>query len=57
MSIFKIGELIREINDGVTVTVELEDNFYDKLGDIIKNGKGQLPVKINIDVREPEDER
>lgn len=55
MSIFKIGELIKEINDGVTVTVELEDDFYTKLGAIIQNGKGELPIKINIDVREPED--
>lgn len=55
MSIFKIGELIKEINDGVTVTVELEEDFYTKLGAIIQNGKGELPIKINIDVREPED--
>jgi len=56
MPIFKIGELIKEINDGVSVTVELEEDFYTKLGAIISNGKGQLPVKINIDIREPEDE-
>lgn len=57
MPIFKISELIKEINDGVSVTVELEENFYDKLGTIIKDGKGELPIKINVNVREPEDEK
>ena len=55
MPIFKISELIKEINDGISITVELEDDFYTKLGAIIQNGKGQLPIKINIDVTEPED--
>ena len=55
MPIFKISELIKEINDGISITVELEDDFYTKLGAIIQNGRGQLPIKINIDVTEPED--
>jgi hypothetical protein len=54
--IFKIKELIEEIKDGVTVTVELEEDFYFKLGDILKNGKGELPLKINVNIKEPDDE-
>jgi len=57
MPIFKISELIKEINDGISITVELEDDFYTKLGAIIQNGKGELPIKINVDVTEPEDEK
>lgn len=57
MPIFKISELIKEMLDGFSVTVELEENFYDKLGTIIKDGKGELPIKINVKVREPEDEK
>ena len=56
MPIFKISELIKEINDGISITVELEDDFYAKLGAIIQNGKGELPVKINVNIKEPDDD-
>tara|TARA_R100000664_G_C2710881_1_gene107750 strand:+ start:273 stop:452 length:180 start_codon:yes stop_codon:yes gene_type:complete len=55
MPIFKLRDLIDEIRDGVTISVELEDDFYSKLGYIISNGKGELPVKIKINLDEPVD--
>ena len=55
MPIFKLRDLIDEIRDGITISVELDDDFYSKLGHIISNGKGELPVKIKINLDEPVD--
>jgi len=55
MGIFKIGELIDEIRDGVNITIELEDDFTSKLGKVLMDGGGEIPMKIKIDLYEPVD--
>jgi hypothetical protein len=55
MGIFKIGELIDEIRDGVNITIELEDDFTTKLGKVLMDGGGEIPMKIKIDLYEPVD--
>ena len=55
MGIFKIGEVIDEIRDGVNISVELEDDFLNKLGKVLMNGGGEIPMKIKINLYEDAD--
>lgn len=55
MGLFKIRDLIKEIQDGVELVFVAEENAFKKTLDILNGKGGELPIKIKIKIDEKDD--
>ena len=52
MSIFKLRELIEEIQDGIEITFEVSEDSSKMIAKILAGQGGKLPIKVKIKIDE-----